>query len=128
MEGCQGCFSVHYWIATLTNRVPSHVMDQCGLLRFTVSYIFHNKRFSGYQMEERIHAQQSLFLRNTPHFFSKISAYHHQSCEFEPRAGGVYTIQHYVIKFVSYLRQVVGFRRVLRFPPSIKLTATFGLT
>ena len=31
-------------------------------------------------------------------------------------------IQHYVIKFVSYLRQVRGFLRVLRFPPSIKLT------
>jgi len=32
--------------------------------------------------------------------------------------------QHNVIKFVSDLRQVSGFFRVLRFPPSIKLTAT----
>jgi len=31
---------------------------------------------------------------------------------------------HYVIKFVSDLRKVGGFLRVLRFPPSIKLTAT----
>jgi hypothetical protein len=30
--------------------------------------------------------------------------------------------QHYVIKFVSDLRQVCGFLRVLQFPPSIKLT------
>jgi len=29
-----------------------------------------------------------------------------------------------VIKFVSDLRQVGGFLRVLRFPPSITLTAT----
>ena len=29
-----------------------------------------------------------------------------------------------VIKFVSDLRQVSGFLRVLRFPPPIKLTAT----
>ena len=36
----------------------------------------------------------------------------------------MYSIQHYVIKFVSDLRQVVGFLRVLRFPLSIKLTAT----
>ena len=36
----------------------------------------------------------------------------------------VYSIQHYVIKFVSDLRQVGGFLRVLRFPPPIKLTAT----
>ena len=35
--------------------------------------------------------------------------------------GDVYSLQHYSIKFVSYLRQVNGF---LRFPPSIKLTAT----
>jgi hypothetical protein len=31
---------------------------------------------------------------------------------------------HYVIKFVSDLRQVGGFRWVLRFPLPIKLTAT----
>jgi hypothetical protein len=36
----------------------------------------------------------------------------------------VYSIQHYMIKFVSDLRQVSGFLRVLRFPPPIKLTAT----
>ena len=36
----------------------------------------------------------------------------------------VYLKQHYVIKFVSDLQQVDGFFRVLRFPPSIKLTVT----
>ena len=35
--------------------------------------------------------------------------------------GEVYSIQHYVIKFVNYLRQIGVF---LRFPPQIKLTAT----
>ena len=35
-----------------------------------------------------------------------------------PAKGEVYlAIQHYVIKFVSDLRQVDGFLRVLRFPP-----------
>jgi hypothetical protein len=38
-----------------------------------------------------------------------------------PVHGEMYWIQHYVIKFVSNLRQVGGF---LRFPPPIKLTAT----
>jgi hypothetical protein len=33
----------------------------------------------------------------------------------------VYSIQHYVIKFVSDLRQVGGFLRVLLFPPPIKI-------
>jgi hypothetical protein len=37
--------------------------------------------------------------------------------------GEVYSIQHYVIKFVSDLRQLGDFRQVLRFPPTIKLTA-----
>jgi hypothetical protein len=41
-----------------------------------------------------------------------------------PADGEVYLIQHYPIKFVSDLRQVGGFLRVLRFPPPIKLTAT----
>ena len=38
-----------------------------------------------------------------------------------PAHGEVYSIQHYVIKFVSYLRQVGSFLRVLRFPPPKKL-------
>jgi hypothetical protein len=41
-----------------------------------------------------------------------ISAYYHWRCEFESRSGEVYSIQHYVIKFVSDLRQVGGFLRV----------------
>ena len=38
--------------------------------------------------------------------------------------GEVYSIQHYVIKFVSDLQQVGIFLRVLQFSPPIKLTAT----
>jgi hypothetical protein len=40
-----------------------------------------------------------------------------------PIHGEVYSIQHYVIKFVSYLQQVIDFLRGLRAPPPIKLTA-----
>ena len=50
-----------------------------------------------------------------------ISVYHHIYCEFESRPGR--GVQHDVIKFISDLRQVGGFLRVLRFPPLIKLTA-----
>ena len=49
-----------------------------------------------------------------------ISAYHHWCCEFDTWSGR--GVQHYVIKFISDLRQVGGFLRVLRFPPPIKLT------
>ena len=41
--------------------------------------------------------------------------------------GEVYSIQYYVIKFVSEIRQVCGFLRVQWFPPPIKLTATIYL-
>ena len=51
-----------------------------------------------------------------------INAYHHSCCEFESRSGR--GVQHYVIKFVSDLRQVVAFLRVVRLASRIKLTAT----
>ena len=41
-----------------------------------------------------------------------------------PAHGEVYSIQHYVIKFISDLWQVGGFLRGLWFPPLINLTAT----
>ena len=53
-----------------------------------------------------------------------ISAYHTKVVNSNPVHGEVYSIQHYVIKFVSDLRQVRGFLRVHQFPPPIKLTAT----
>jgi hypothetical protein len=53
-----------------------------------------------------------------------ISTYYHQSYELESHSGGVYTILHYVIKFVRDLRQIGCSLRVLRFSPPIKLTAT----
>ena len=49
------------------------------------------------------------------------SDYHHKRCEFESYSDEVYSIQHYVITFVSDLRQGGGFLRVLRFPLPIKL-------
>jgi hypothetical protein len=44
-----------------------------------------------------------------------------------PIHGVVYSLQRYVIKFVSDLRQVGGFLRILRLHPPIKLTATTKL-
>jgi hypothetical protein len=41
-----------------------------------------------------------------------------------PVLGEMYSIQHYVIKFVSDLLHIGGFLRILRFPPPIKLTST----
>ena len=40
---------------------------------------------------------------------------------------GVHDIQLYMIKFVSDLRQIGSFLRILGFPPPIKLTATIQL-
>jgi len=41
-----------------------------------------------------------------------------------PFLAKVYSIQQYVIKFVSNLQEVGGFLRVFRFPRPIKLTTT----
>ena len=49
-----------------------------------------------------------------------ISAYH-KVVSANPVHGEVYSIQLYVIKFVSDQRQFGGFLRVLRFPPPISL-------
>jgi hypothetical protein len=43
-----------------------------------------------------------------------IGAYHYWSCEFKSRSGEEYSIQHYVMKFVSDLRKVSSFLRALR--------------
>jgi hypothetical protein len=47
-------------------------------------------------------------------------------CGFESRPGR--GVQHYVIKFVSDLRQVGGFLRVLRFPPPSNKTVRHDIT
>jgi hypothetical protein len=39
----------------------------------------------------------------------QISAYHHYRWNSNPAEGEMYAMQHYVIKFVSELRQVVVF-------------------
>jgi hypothetical protein len=49
-----------------------------------------------------------------------ISVYNHYRFELKSAHGQVYSMQHYVIKFVSDLQQVDG---VLWFHPLIKLTA-----
>ena len=43
---------------------------------------------------------------------------------FNPAQARCTRYKHYVIKFVSDMRQVCVFLRVLRFPPQIKLSAT----
>ena len=45
-----------------------------------------------------------------------VSTYHHLRLSSNPTQA----IQHYVIKFVSYMRQVGGILRILWFPPPIK--------
>ena len=40
------------------------------------------------------------------------------TCELESRSGKVYSIQHYVIKFVSDLRQINGFLHIFWFVSS----------
>ena len=50
----------------------------------------------------------------------RISDNYHKSCEFKPNSVEVYQIQHYVIKFVSELRQVGVFHHQTNQPTDIK--------
>ena len=90
------------------------------------------------KIEESLHfLVKKIIIRNVLNFWSRgrmavglsttfaISAYHHEHFEFEPPSEQ--DAQHYVVKFVSDLRQVGGFLRVFRFPPPIKLTSTIKL-
>jgi hypothetical protein len=52
------------------------------------------------------------------------SVYHHYVLSSNPTYYEMYSLQHYVMKFVGDLRHVCSFLWVLRFPPPIKLTAT----
>ena len=77
-------------------------------------------------------------LLNTTFYIPRSTGNHHESMVFgftttcvitkvvnlNPAHGEVSSIQHCVIKFVSDLRQVGCFLRVLRFSPPIKLTAS----
>jgi hypothetical protein len=56
------------------------------------------------------------------------SAYHHLRYDSNPVHDKAYSIQHYVVKVISDLRQVGGFLRVLRFPLPTKLISTLLLT
>jgi hypothetical protein len=51
-----------------------------------------------------------------------ISKRSNEVVSLSPVHDEVYSIQYYVINFVSDLRQVGGFLWILRFPPPIKLT------
>ena len=88
----------------------SEMFRHCGILCFYLYVIFTKGR------------RHRMVVGFTITFI--IRAYQHWSCEFESRSDEVYSIQHYVTKFVSYLRQVGSFLRALRFYPSITLTAT----
>jgi hypothetical protein len=70
--------------------------------------------------EPKYHPETLLFFVSLLLFFFKF--YTRMFPRFFPHDFD--TTEHHVIKFVSDLRQVGGFLRVLRFPPPIKLTST----
>jgi hypothetical protein len=89
-----------------------YVSRRGGILSVDTMFCFHNYFYKFYLHRHRFG------------FFLEILALSVSNQEVQRGLGEMYSIPHYVIKFVSILRQVRGFLRVLRFPPSIKLTAT----
>ena len=90
------------------------------LLSFTISQKINGVKISLLMSGMDLRGRDHMVLGFTT--TCAIGAYHHWCCEFESQSGRC--LQHYVIKFVSDLRQVSGFLLVLQFPPPIKLIAT----
>ena len=92
------------------------------LAKIYLSYTFQTSKFD-FLFTTSIYSKIyiTLQLQNVPvqslHIITKVVS-------SNPIHGEVCSIQHYVIKFVSDLRQVSGFLSVLQFRPPIKLTAT----
>jgi hypothetical protein len=82
-----------------------------------IVFVFPTKSVFKHQTVQCVHALRRRFLSNQVTITTKVVT-------SNPAHGEVYSIQHYVMKFVSDLRQVGGFPLVLRFPPPIKLTVT----
>jgi hypothetical protein len=94
-------FNHLYWKKYKTKNMKYLVISN------TTHYNVHNiLNFISFQICRRS-CNFRIFLHWSGH-----SSYNHSS-------GEVYSIQHYVIKFVSDLWHVGGFLRVLRFPPPI---------
>ena len=83
-----------------------------------ITYLLWNKMIIQYTFVLKESGGDRMAVAFTTSF--AISVYHHWSCEFKSHSGEVYSIQHYVIKFVSELRQVSGFFWALQFPPPTK--------
>jgi hypothetical protein len=76
---------------------------------------FYPKVKSLYQIHRGRHGHDHMAVGLTTTYAMR--TYQDRCCEFKSRSGLV--LQHYEIKFVSDLRQVGGFLRVLQFPPPI---------
>jgi hypothetical protein len=67
-------------------------------------YIYIHQKYNIYKKAGR-HGHDSMVVGFTTTY--AISAYHHWCCKFESRSGQ--GVQHYVVKYISDLRQVGGF-------------------
>jgi hypothetical protein len=113
-----GCNRKLYWRKMLinVNGTESNLVNNWLLInaKWAICQRYHSENWATFDGRGRCGNDRILVGCTTT---CAISAYHHQRCELESRTGEMYSIQHYVIKFVSDVRQV-------RFPPPGKLTAT----
>jgi hypothetical protein len=110
------------WNIYIVLIVGSHLNDYLKLnFSYIVVFLCFSFDWALFSLSNRCrHGRDRIIVGFTTTY--AISAFHHWCCEFESRSGR--GVQHYVIMFVRFLRQVGGFLRVHRFPQPIKLTAT----
>jgi hypothetical protein len=101
--------------------VPTHcsIFENLGMFMFHVIHSSHRPsegRYIIFVLSVTIVCMCNSYILKGDSFNLCMPAYYHIRNHIL-----LYLIQHYVIKFVSDLRQVSGFLRVLWFPPPIKL-------
>jgi hypothetical protein len=87
-------------------------------------YLFFLALKKSYKVDNKVKSQQGWGSRDRNRMVHNYLPITTNLASSSPAHGELYSIQHYVIQFVSDLRQVDVFLRVLLFPPPIKLIAT----
>ena len=108
------CRLLFQWASTITIQLSVLVLYKADIIIISLTINLFSPWYS-WQIAELALNNNHCTITNT------ISAYY-WVVSSNPVHGDVYSIQHYVINFISELRQVGGFPQVLRFPPPINLT------
>ena len=125
MQNKSGSFRHHWQILTSTYLVDKIYLYENSLI-LCLCFVDRCSSFSAFSFGHCVVC--SFRFTDSDYSFGIFKLWLHTTIIYMFSIDFLYSIQHYVIKFVSDFRQVGGFLRVLRFPPPIKLTARYNFS